>query len=321
VKLLDFGLAKLLPQGGTQAFRTATGVVLGTPDYMAPELVRQRAEIDHRVDLYALGVMTFEMIAGRRPFVGHDGSLQKLQQIVDTPAPPLRELAPHAPAELAELVDALLAKAPEARPSLGEVRGVIKRLRSAAELPSVSFVAMEAAGTTVTDLPRAPMATPVTGVMSLARETVRAQGKPAGVVPPFAGVTDVEAAPLGARASSPAIGAAASSPAAVAPATSGLRASPASLPTEPLLPGLEPFASLRAPARPSSPPASMSGLAAAASHGGTVLGVAPPPAPPRPSASAIVTRATPARLNPAWVVLAVLAVLAAAMAIIELAIR
>src|SRR5262245_2314662 len=67
VKLLDFGLAKLMPEGGIAPFQTKAGVTLGTPEYMSPEQARGLG-IDYRTDIYALGIVTFEILAGVRPF-------------------------------------------------------------------------------------------------------------------------------------------------------------------------------------------------------------------------------------------------------------
>src|SRR5262245_53375987 len=69
VKLLDFGIAKLT---GTAAstHRTRTGMVMGTPQYMSPEQCEGRGDIDHRTDIYALGIVVYQMLTGRVPFVG-----------------------------------------------------------------------------------------------------------------------------------------------------------------------------------------------------------------------------------------------------------
>lgn len=66
VKILDFGVAKAV--GGTSLARTGTGIVLGTPYYMSPEQAQGDSQIDHRTDLWALGVITYEAMVGRRPF-------------------------------------------------------------------------------------------------------------------------------------------------------------------------------------------------------------------------------------------------------------
>src|SRR4029077_17945183 len=70
VKVLDFGLAKLGQDASrTSSVRTRTGSVMGTPAYMSPEQCRGTREIDHRTDIYALGVILFEILCGRPPFV------------------------------------------------------------------------------------------------------------------------------------------------------------------------------------------------------------------------------------------------------------
>src|SRR5438477_575136 len=69
VKVLDFGIAKLRPGLGREEIKTSTGVLLGTPQYMAPEQCRDlRDSIDQRTDIYALGLILFEMVCGKPPF-------------------------------------------------------------------------------------------------------------------------------------------------------------------------------------------------------------------------------------------------------------
>jgi serine/threonine-protein kinase len=142
VKLLDFGLAKLMPEYGVPAFTTKTGVMLGTPEYMSPEQARGIG-VDYRTDIYALGVVMFEILAGHRPFPALADSLATLLQHAEEPPASLADTVAGLPAEMIQLVDAMLAKTPEARPSLAAVRTVIKRLRTT-QLPtrSVAGVAM-----------------------------------------------------------------------------------------------------------------------------------------------------------------------------------
>jgi serine/threonine protein kinase len=128
VKLLDFGLAKLVTAENAPV-RTHTGIMLGTPDYMAPEQIRRRGTIDARVDIYALGVLAFESLTGQRPLPpgeGYDAMLARCEQ----PAPEISSIAPHLPRELGYLVDGMLLKEPEARPTLADVRATLKRLRA-----------------------------------------------------------------------------------------------------------------------------------------------------------------------------------------------
>jgi tRNA A-37 threonylcarbamoyl transferase component Bud32 len=118
VKLLDFGIAKLADAG--EVGRTHAGSVMGTPHYMAPEQCRGAADLDHRADLYALGCVLHEMIAGAPPFAGDTAGVV-LGAHLHLPPPPLRLVAPHAIAELEALVLRLLAKHPSQRPASADV--------------------------------------------------------------------------------------------------------------------------------------------------------------------------------------------------------
>jgi len=123
VKVLDFGLAKLLVEG-VGGVATAAGSVLGSPAYMSPEQCKGEP-VDHRSDIYSLGCVLFEMVSGSPPFVGARArellAAHKLR-----PPPSLRAVTPHAPSWLAELVARMLAKDPAARPqSMGEVASAL----------------------------------------------------------------------------------------------------------------------------------------------------------------------------------------------------
>ncbi|MBP6629448.1 MAG: serine/threonine protein kinase [Kofleriaceae bacterium] len=113
-KVLDFGIAKLAPSVvGTNSPRTQTGALLGTPEYMAPEQV-SGGVIDGRTDLYACGVMLYELVTGQRPFVS--GNLFALMRahVEDQPVPP-RALRADVPVGLEEVILRALAKDPAAR--------------------------------------------------------------------------------------------------------------------------------------------------------------------------------------------------------------
>ncbi|MBN1774275.1 MAG: serine/threonine protein kinase [Deltaproteobacteria bacterium] len=70
VKLLDFGISKMTVVGDGQQRMTQTGAVLGTPVYMSPEQAAGRSDADHRLDIYAMGVILFELLTGRLPYGG-----------------------------------------------------------------------------------------------------------------------------------------------------------------------------------------------------------------------------------------------------------
>lgn len=86
VKVLDFGIAKLT-SGSSGSAKTRTGIVMGTPAYMSPEQCEGRGHIDHRADIYALGIVLYEMITGRVPFVGEGYGEILVQHL--TKQPPL----------------------------------------------------------------------------------------------------------------------------------------------------------------------------------------------------------------------------------------
>jgi serine/threonine protein kinase/Tol biopolymer transport system component len=123
VKVLDFGLAKLVePAPAEEALdrttelgehRTHPGTVLGTPAYMSPEQARGDA-VDHRTDIWSLGIVTFEMIAGHVPFRGRSSS-DVLAAILVREPPPLARFEPDAPLELQRIISKALRKNPDAR--------------------------------------------------------------------------------------------------------------------------------------------------------------------------------------------------------------
>ncbi|MCA9709494.1 MAG: serine/threonine protein kinase, partial [Myxococcales bacterium] len=108
LKILDFGVAKLLAPDRDEGGRlTNTGATLGTPAYMAPELCRGK-QIDHRVDVYALGVMLYEMLTGTVPFVG-DSFLDVALLHMSEPPPPLSKFLP--PEEVPDGLEAVIMRA------------------------------------------------------------------------------------------------------------------------------------------------------------------------------------------------------------------
>lgn len=115
VKVLDFGVAKILTSEGTG--NTLDGTIIGTPTYMAPEQAAG-LPVDHRADIYAVGNLLYEMLAGRPPFQAPAFG-QLVVQIITQPPPPLPERlasGEEMPLALAELVLRCLSKEPEARP-------------------------------------------------------------------------------------------------------------------------------------------------------------------------------------------------------------
>ncbi len=100
-KILDFGISKVA--GADDLHLTRTGMVMGTPFYMSPEQARGDRTLDHRVDIYATGVMTYECLTGRRPFTAANYNAL-LVQILTTNARPPHEIRPAVPEAFEEFV-------------------------------------------------------------------------------------------------------------------------------------------------------------------------------------------------------------------------
>ncbi len=111
VKIIDFGIAK----STANTLKTQTGIIRGTPAYMSPEQIQSK-ELDERSDLYALGVILYELCAGINPFANPD-TFTTMIQVTQMPPPPLRQFAPDCPPSLEDLLAHLLLKNPEERPS------------------------------------------------------------------------------------------------------------------------------------------------------------------------------------------------------------
>ena len=142
VKVLDFGLAKLSeykglvsdPEAATvQVVKTDPGKVMGTAYYMSPEQTRGM-ELDARTDIWSLGVILYEMVAGRVPFEGSTAS-DVVASILRTEPIPLQRYSPHAPDELQRIVRKALRKGPDERYQLAKEIGLdLKNLRRDLEL-------------------------------------------------------------------------------------------------------------------------------------------------------------------------------------------
>ncbi len=133
VKILDFGLAR--SSAGDQHL-TLSGVILGTPTYMAPEQARSGSRVDARADLFSLGVVLYRLATGRLPFHGEDVMGLLMALAMDQPPPPI-ELNSALPPALSDLIMRLLEKDPTRRPaSADEVAQALDALEGAAPGPA-----------------------------------------------------------------------------------------------------------------------------------------------------------------------------------------
>jgi serine/threonine-protein kinase len=310
-RILDFGLAKLMPEAGIAPFTTKIGVMLGTPEYMAPEQARGDG-VDYRTDVYALGIVTFECLAGQRPFPSLGDAFSTLQAHIEEPPPSLGDMIPDLPTEMVQLVDALLAKQPAARPSLAAVRTVLKRLRTT-KLPTRTAAGVELASFQGTSRPAISLPDPSISASQVGAEPVTALDRAAR---PSQLQTDKSPVVRVAPRSS-------SSP----PVASGSNPDPGIRPLSeprPVEPAKRPFPSPSSPGHLSNPgvPSKSthgrgSGLASPTNSpiGATALGVPPPPkVMTRASASDLPTAAARSS-NRVWLIVGAVIAIAAGIAL------
>jgi serine/threonine-protein kinase len=134
VKVLDFGIAKLLATGLPARYQTQTGAIIGTPAYMSPEQCRGAKEIDHRTDVYALGVMGYQMLTGRLPFEAEALGELLLKHMTEQPAPPA-DVDPTIPPAVSAIIARALEKEPDKRPTLDEIAFVMDSVVAADAAP------------------------------------------------------------------------------------------------------------------------------------------------------------------------------------------
>jgi len=125
VQILDFGVAKgLTIEGGNL---TASGELIGSPEYMSPEQAAGSPDLDHRTDIYSWGIVGFELLTGKPPFLGTTVTDLLYKQMKGTP-PSLKELRPDAPDDLVGIINRCLEKDPAKRwPSMRDAMRAIAR--------------------------------------------------------------------------------------------------------------------------------------------------------------------------------------------------
>jgi len=116
VKLLDFGISKQAPTGGADVSVTRTSMMMGSPLYMSPEQLRSTRSVDARTDIWSLGVVLYEALTGKSPFIGETFAAVCARVLAEAPDP----LRPDVPAEVAQVIERCLSKQPDARyPDIG----------------------------------------------------------------------------------------------------------------------------------------------------------------------------------------------------------
>lgn len=297
----DFGVAKAISASTHSGAPNLTtlGVALGTPAYMAPEQASGDLQIDHRADLYSLGVMTYEMLAGRTPFSGRPTMSVLAAHVVEAPEP-IDRLRPAVHPILATLVMQCLAKRPADRPqSAAEVINVLDAIST----PTGGTVPTAVVTPVPAGAPRSRSRAPVLSAAAAVGVVVVAAGlfwlrgarKPTVAAPPpgvagsgAAGVVSVPAPPGNARPPIEQVSPAPTTPAPAPPSP----APRAAVPTKPARParttGPAPApAEQTPPVHPGDRP----------QHEAAAPG--PAPAPPESAPGAVPTPATPLPRSPA----------------------
>ena len=126
--VIDFGIARAMEDASEDVPAAGTGLTIGTPAYMAPEQLTGDSHADHRVDIYAAGLVMYEMLSGRLPFAGDTSRELALARLTAAPGPLMRDDCPPA---LHDLVMRCLANDPMARPASAEdLLGALRNLRA-----------------------------------------------------------------------------------------------------------------------------------------------------------------------------------------------
>ncbi|HFE47627.1 MAG TPA: serine/threonine protein kinase, partial [Nannocystis exedens] len=149
-KVLDFGIARIAADPGSKATPgdglTRMGMVMGTPGYMSPEQALGEP-VDHRTDLYALGVVLWESIAGRPLFTGESLTEVITKQLAEAPTPLTSITGQVVPKLVDELIRQLLARTPSARPeSAAQVRETLRKLAASGTPGEADLIALPSSG-------------------------------------------------------------------------------------------------------------------------------------------------------------------------------
>lgn len=208
----DFGVAKALNAAMQTGQMTSTGMAVGTPSYMSPEQLAGDPSADHRIDIYAVGLLAYELLAGKSPFAAPTPK-GVLAAVLTRDPKPLIEVRPDVPRSLSEVVMACLSKEPEGRPQTamdlmaaldlfstasGEIRTREHRVPFTPNEPMASIAAGPVTSTPtepVTVTPTGPVTSPVAATGGLSEQIAALNAEMAGALrqqPIVKGPTTVE---------------------------------------------------------------------------------------------------------------------------------
>ena len=189
VKVLDFGIAKLTGEKPEGSRRTRTGIVMGTPAYMSPEQCEGKPDnIDHRTDIYALGILLFEMLTGQVPFKGEGYGEVLVQHIMQAPARPSQltpMIPPHVEAVVLKALEKLaLLRYPNMDVFMQAMADPVGFVENRGGISSFLSIDLSADADRMAPTPAPGQLTPVPGQMAPVYTPVPGQLTPANLYPP-----------------------------------------------------------------------------------------------------------------------------------------
>jgi serine/threonine-protein kinase len=181
-KVLDFGISVLAESRRDPSAPVTAEILMGTPAYMAPEQIAGGAQVDERADVYGLGVLLYEALAGQPPFSGEPGP-ELYERVLNQEPPPLGQLRPDLSPGLVQIIVTAMAKDPEHRfPSVDTMASLLEaELFPATPLPGATTPSIEAWGSVVVNGAPAAHAIPVLAVIKQEPSQARAATEPGHV--------------------------------------------------------------------------------------------------------------------------------------------